>query len=276
MMLLLQLITRLRDEDNHSGALRLANRAVKRFPDDPRPWRARGALLHSLGQFRRAVGDLECGRRLGPLAFTEQFVLADSYRQWGRRRRALQAGRRLLAHPDCPIPILAKLATHFGLLVDYAEALAACERIVEAAPTAHPAWFGIGYYRARLGFSAAQIVPFVEKAHDLDPALSTYSANLALLYWGIGDDGRAREIVDRVEPPSLRCPCLVSAVVESLEERGEQAIAERWRTWRDLLAERCIEAGVDFEARSRAGCCAALPIERTPCSGRESDHEPRG
>ncbi|WP_145258409.1 hypothetical protein [Planctomycetes bacterium Pan216] len=247
--------------DDPTAGLSLINEAIESFSWDPRPWEVRGGMHQQLGEIGLAINDLEFASSLGPLSPSAQLALADCYRRRGENHLCARIARQLACDPNCTTRFLSQISCLLGLVGDFSTALAVCERIIEERPCAHPAWFGIGYYRARLEFSPKQILPFVARAHELNSAHAVYKTNLALLRIASGDEREGWAILEEMDSVELRCPSLLQAVQAECARVGNATEAMRWRAQANELANGAHGTGAP-QCRRR-NCCLALPTAFT-------------
>lgn len=165
------------DLDN---ARSLCLRACLAYPDSGPLWQLAGLVDWFLGDTAACVDALERAALLIPLQPLAQLCLASAYALQGKRELARFVYDHLIELPEFPIPLLPELARGLGSLGEDAAALAVCERLVELRPSYHPAWFGVAFYRLRLGHAVEDALQYLEQAHHLAPQARTYRLNLAV------------------------------------------------------------------------------------------------
>ncbi len=250
----------LQDSDLNA-AFRLLDHAVDQFPSDPRGWQMRGCAKHQCGECFGAIADLETANSLGLLCPAASLALADCYRRGGDEDRCCQLACRLVHDSDTSIKSLAQAACILGSISEYSTALSACERILGEFPEIHQAWFGLGYYRARLDFKCSQIFPFVAHALTLDPHNSLYAANVGLLSLAVNHHVDGWSILDEIEPESISCPNLLRLIAQLYRQDDQLSLSRRWQSQLEKSSggsERSTSPCQHHTHHERM-CCVALP-----------------
>lgn len=247
-------------------SLALLDEAVEQYPWDHRPWQLRGGVRQMAGEFSEAIRDLERARSLGQLCSSAQLSLADCYRRAGYPDRATATARLLASNDDVPANVLSRICCLFGLLGEYSDALELCERIVAEREDFHSAWFGIAYYRARLEFSSSQILPFLERAWELDPTSHLYGANVGLLRIDTANVASGLRTLSQLHKRSIRCPSLLRLLVRTVTVHGGDA--DEWREWIAELEEETGRSILNSEGADPCPCCVCLP-PRVPTAREE-------
>lgn len=193
-------------EGNFAQAMRCCKRGLSRAPDCGRLWEMAGIIFWSLDKRRRAIAALERATTLAPLGALGQCTLADAYALQGKRTLARTIYAFLAEPGRCPVDFLPRLATGLGRLGDNRLALAVCEELIKRQPSHHAAWFGVAYYRRRLGCPADQVLAPLEMAYLIAPACLTYRINLACLLLQQGNLPAARGLLQGISPDQVHCP----------------------------------------------------------------------
>lgn len=242
-------------------AFRLLDHAVDQFPSDPRGWQMRGCVKHQCGECFGAIADLETAKSLGLLCPTASLALADCYRRGGDEDRCCRLACRLVHDSNTSVKSLAQAACILGSISEYSTALSACERIIGEFPETHQAWFGVGFYRARLDFKCSQIFPFIAHALTLDPHNSLYAANVGLLSLAVNHHVDGWSILDELEPSSITCPNLLRLIAQLYLQDDQLKLAKSWQVQLDTIGDRSEQSTTPCQHHShpKGMCCVALP-----------------
>jgi len=242
-------------------AFEVLDGAIDRFADDPRPWQMRGCAKHRFGEYGEAIEDLEVASSLGRLRHSAELTLADCYRLSGEDERCCTQLTTLVHDEECPIKVLARAACMLGGLSEHSTALVVCERILEQQPEAHQAWFGVGFYRARLDFSARQVEPFIAEASRLAENNRLYKANLGLLKLTTSDAAGAWKILDSLDASLVRCPNLMNILACVYDRAGQRKRAKQWRDQMEAMfgCRRFPHNKCQRASEHCRTCCVALP-----------------
>lgn len=242
-------------------AMRILDQAIAEFSNDPRGWQLRGGVHHRMGDTQTAAEDLEQARALGSLCHCATLALIDSHRRNGDTFSAREIAEEMAEDLALPISVLAPLACSLGLLGEFSTALVVCETIVERQHTAHAAYFGIAFYRSRLEFTSRQILPFVQRALELEPSNSVYAANAGLLHLEIGEEEQGWAILDAIPPQAVRCPSIASILCERYQKARRMDFARDWSQRRKELSQQRDAVNSHPTATSNPHCCIALPLQ---------------
>jgi Flp pilus assembly protein TadD len=206
--------------DRPEEAVKLASTGLDRFPDEGQLWRFRGLARHRLQDFRGAGDDLETASLLVPLDPAARRALADCHMRAGEKMLARDLYLHLSADPKCPTELLPAVASGLGGLAEYRAALETCRRLLRRDSSRHEAHFGVAYYLRRLGHPLQAIVTHVSRAHELSPATPLYRITLASLYDQAGRGDEARELLQDLDPATLKCPCCLKRVASLFRGLG--------------------------------------------------------
>lgn len=243
------------------AAFRLLDHAVNQFPSDPRGWQMRGCVKHQCGECFGAIADLETAESLGLLCPAASLALADCYRRGGDEDRCTHLACRLVNNPNSSVKSLAQAACLLGSISEYSTALYACERILGEFPETHQAWFGVGFYRARLDFKCSQIFPFIAHALTLDPENSLYAANVGLLSLAVNHHVDGWSVLDEIEPASIGCPNLLRLIAQLYHQDGQFDLAKLWQNQLHATPGGGEQSPTHCQHRQHHArmCCVALP-----------------
>ena len=225
------------DGGDFSRAAAAAEYGLRANPDHGRLWELHGLALAELGDRDAALRSLERSSVYIPLAPIGQIVLAECYEAADKPELA-HTILTFLAEPDrCPPVLLSRVASGLGKLGAYRDALEVCENLANLRPTYHPAWFGIAFYRRKLGRPAAEIVSPIFTAHQLAPEAMTYRLNLAAVCGDLGWDRPAYEALRGVPAEVVLCPRLVSQFIGIFARSGDRSAVAEYETWLGRMAE---------------------------------------
>jgi len=198
--------------DRLEEAARLASAGLDRHQDEGQLWRLRGIVRHRLQNFRGAGDDLETASLLVPLDPVARRLLADCHMRAGEKELARNLYLHLAADPKCPSELLPAVASGLGGLGEYRAALETCRLLVGRDSNRHEAHFGIAYYLRKTGHPIESIVEHVSRAHTLSPTTPLYRITLASLLDHAGRGDEARELLQDLDPSTLKCPCCVRRI----------------------------------------------------------------
>lgn len=206
-------------------------------PDHPGLNEVVGLAEYDLENFGPAVHYLETASLHGPLGPAAQLALADCYHRFGQVWSAA-AIYDFLAEPGrCPTPLLPAVAKGLGFLGDYSAALGICLRLTALRPNFHPAWYGVAFYRMRLGRSAADAIPALRAAHELAPHAVPYRVLLAGLLAEGGRPQEAHTLVAEVPVEAFGCRCLCRTLAAAAAAAGDDARAAAFLARAEDLTE---------------------------------------
>lgn len=163
-----------------SQARDLCQRGIEVYPESGRLWELLGVVAWFQGDTTPCLNALERASVFVPLQPLAQLALASAYALVDKPDLARTVYSHLATSPEFPVPLLPQLAAGLGRLREDAAALMVCERLVELRPAYHPAWFGVAFYRQRLGEPIENVLASLEQAHRLAPNARTYRLNLAV------------------------------------------------------------------------------------------------
>jgi Flp pilus assembly protein TadD len=191
------------------------------YPDDGRLWEVRGLSHWMRGDLASALRALETASVLVPLDPLAQLALAAAYAWADKPDLARTVYRHLAGLPGFPVPLLPRLAAGLGRVGEYAAALLVCEEIVEVRPDYHPAWFGIAFYRRKLGRSVGDAIAPLARAATLAPDEDVYRLNLAGCHAQAGDFPAAYRVAATVDVASIRCPNWLRLMLPVFDAAGD-------------------------------------------------------
>lgn len=210
-------------------ALAAARRGIAHYPDDCQLWQVRGTALRQLGRHRAAVRALETATTLGPLNPFTRCALADSYAAIGRTTLARDIYELIASEEGCPAEALPLLARGLGRVGANAQALGLCRRLIKSNPQNHRAWFGAGFYAARMGRDPRQVIRYVRRAHQLAPKVDAYRINVGVLEAVLGREGDCEMTLRGLSSRSLLSPDVLRGLVHTLRANGLAGLAARWQ-----------------------------------------------
>ncbi|WP_020470104.1 tetratricopeptide repeat protein [Zavarzinella formosa] len=138
-------------EDDFPETIRVCHRGLDQHPDTGRLWEILGLAHWMRGEIQAALSPLETASLYVPLQPLAQLALAAAYAWANKPDLARTVYKHLADCPGFPVPLMPRLAAGLGRIGENEAALLVCEKLVELRPDYHPAWFGIAFYRRRLG-----------------------------------------------------------------------------------------------------------------------------
>ncbi|MBY0526131.1 MAG: tetratricopeptide repeat protein [Gemmataceae bacterium] len=208
-------------EQKYVEAETYARQWLGQYPDNGRLWQLYGMALWVRKEVSAALEALETATTLVPLIPLAQRALADCYAKTRKGDLATLIYRHLLETGRCPTGLLPCVAAALNALGQHELALNACETLAERDPSYHQAYFGIAYYRARLGASLDELVAPLAMATDLAPQHMHYRINLAFVWAAKGDFDRAHELLQPVVLERIQLPCWLLRMRTIFERVGD-------------------------------------------------------
>lgn len=231
------------DTGDFPRAAAVAQYGLLAAPDAGRLWEVRGLALFAMNDFPAAATALERATGLTPLAPLAQVALADCYARLGKPDLA-RTILVFLAEPGRgPEPILPRVAAGLGRIGEYATALGVCERLTGVRPGYHPAWFGVAFYRQKLGYPAAELVDPLFAAVQLAPDKLTYRLNLATVCDDLGWYPMAYGVVREVPAERVLCPRVVAKLIRVFAHVGDAGRVAEYEAWLARMADSDPRAG---------------------------------
>ena len=181
-----------------SQARDLCQRGIEVYPESGRLWELVGVVAWFQGDTAPCLHALERASMLVPLQPLAQLALASAYALVDKPDLARTVYSHLATAPEFPVPLLPQLAAGLGRLRENAAALLVCERLIDLRPTYHPAWFGVAFYRQRLGEPIENVLAPLEQAHRLAPNARTYRLNLAACLARLNRFAEAFSFIDEI------------------------------------------------------------------------------
>ncbi len=182
-----------------------AQLALEQWPNSGLIWQVRGLIHRRRSEFVAAREALETAMSLVPLGPAGRCALADSYVALGQHDLARTLYGDLADDPQCPTGLLAPVAAGLGNVGQPAEALKVCRILIHRDPDRHDALFGIAYYLRCLGHPVAEVIPPIQRAHQLAPDSLLYRVTLALLLGQEDRHDEAEPLLDGLDPERLGC-----------------------------------------------------------------------
>ena len=208
---------------------RLAGEAVESDPDNGELWEMCGLLRQRSGDHAGACEALEMASMLVPMGHAPQCSLADCYARTGKTELAHEMYRHLADDPRCPTFLLPAVASGLGTLGDHTGALGVCHAWSSREPGCHEALFGTAYYQRRLGASLAEVIPVMERAHELAPDRAVYRIVLASLYGRVDRWDEAYDLLRGIPAGEVSCPCCIRRVMAIFWRSGDLSRFEDFR-----------------------------------------------
>lgn len=208
---------------DYAECAHLAQTALDQFPDDGLLWQLQGTAAWYFGDHARARQTLETASTLSPLQHLARCALAGAYAKTGDAALARDLFVSLLQDDRCPTLLLPKVATGLGCLGEHWFALQVCRKLARLQPSHHPAFFGLAYYMARLGYPGECYLRHLVRAHHLAPEMLPYRLNLAAVLTELGRAEHAQRLVRDLSPTQLSCPCQLQRLLAVYEAVGDEA-----------------------------------------------------
>jgi Flp pilus assembly protein TadD len=215
-------------------AAELAARGLEADPDCGRLWLVRAEAEFRLANFDVARRAFEHAALLVPLDGRRQCLLADCYAHVGDVAHAQATLAFLADDPDCDPSVLPLVAAGYGQLGDCQRALTVCRMAAERQPADAAPFFGACYYLRRLGYQAAAIVPWAERAFELEPDMPLYRTTLALLLAESGKRDEAYELLREQPLDGCGCPSRLRRMMALFQAVGDHA---RWQACSNQLRQ---------------------------------------
>ncbi|MGL4465145.1 MAG: hypothetical protein ACRC1K_23570 [Planctomycetia bacterium] len=124
-----------------------------------------------------------------------------------------------------PLAVLPKIAAGLGGLGEDEAALAVCQRLVDTAPRHHAGWFGVAFYRRRIGYPLAEVIDSLQAAVALAPWNESYRINLAACLAQLSRFDEAFAHVHNVRVADVECRCWLAALAPIFHANGD---VDRW------------------------------------------------
>ncbi|WZO99839.1 hypothetical protein EP7_001453 [Isosphaeraceae bacterium EP7] len=212
---------------------RLAGEAVEAEPDNGELWEMRGLLRQRSGDHAGACEALEMASMLVPMGHAPQCALADCYAKTGKTDLAHDMYQHLAGDPRCPTFLLPAVASGLGTLGDLTGALGVCQTWSDREPSCHEALFGTAYYMRRLGASPADVIPVMERSHELAPDRAVYRIVLASLYGRLERWDDAYDLLRDIPTGEVSCTCCIRRVMAIFWRSGDLCRYEDFRAHLD-------------------------------------------
>lgn len=223
---------------SEDGAIPPAKLAAIRKSINPRGgdgWRALGLAYLGAGHFADALDALTTAARLGALDGLATVAMADCQSQLGERRQARATLRRACRRSDLDAELLPNIARELGTRGEFGLALEVCEALAERVPTSGDAWFGIAFYRDRMGAEPVHLVGPLRRAHFHCPSCWLARLNLAAVLARLGQWNEAGVLVDPVDPAMLSQPCWLHRIADIARRVRNTALASAcWQRLAEL------------------------------------------
>jgi tetratricopeptide (TPR) repeat protein len=214
----------------HRGELaragELAERALRKFPDEGALWQLDGLVRRDQGDFDGARSALETASLLVPLNPDSECALAQCYAKAGQTGLARDLYRHLAQSGRSPTPLLPAIASGLGSVGDNESALEVCRELSRREPTHHEAFFGMAFYMRKLRYPVAMVMPVVTRAHELAPRSIPYRVLLASLLASIGEYQQASDLLRDIPPDSVHCRCCLRRMMTIFHLAGEHTLAD--------------------------------------------------
>lgn len=207
----------------------LAEKGLRRHPDDGELWQLLGIIAWQIKDFDEARNALETATCLTPLAAISQIALADVYSRDGFPESARAIYMHLADSNPCPVSLLAQVAQGLGRLRAFAYAFAVCQRIIGMRPGHHAAHFGAAYYLGCLGRPVGEYLSYLETALELSPDTTSYRVSLAGAYVRLGRNLEAATVAGSVDPDTVCCRNARNCIAHAFESIGNEQRAADWR-----------------------------------------------
>jgi hypothetical protein len=137
--------------------------------------------------------------------------------------------------------LMPTVAAGLGVLQEYRLALEVCCQLSERQPDHHAAYFGVAYYRARLGGPAAAVLAPLAMAYDLAPHVLRYRLNLAFVLAEVGRRDDAYALLRHIAVDMIRCPCGLRRALDIFAWAGDCANAQACQ----VLLQRACRSGTN-------------------------------
>lgn len=208
----------------------IAEKGLRRHPDDGELWQLLGIIAWQIKDFDTARNALETATCLTPLTAISQLALADVYLRDGYPESARAIYMHLADSDPCSISLLAQVAQGLGRLRAFAYAFAVCQRIIDQRPDHHAAHFGAAYYLGCLGRPVGEYLSYLRSAFELAPATISYRVSLARAYTRLGRNQDAADVARPIDPAAVGCRNARNCIAHAFETTGDVQRAADWRT----------------------------------------------
>ena len=224
------------EEAYDSGDMGLVVRIAQQFladdknVDDGLAWELLGLAQHQLSDFESSVSSLEHASLLIPLSSLSRLGLAYGYGQIGKQELSRDLLLTLIKDSNVPNELLLQVATALDAVKQPVLAMKACRRAVERDPQLSQAYYDMGYYAKRSGYSPKVVESLVRRAISLDPQCVCFRIGLVAL---LLQHDRPQEALDHVRDltacqiDSISCSKCLQRVAELYASVKDQQRVER-------------------------------------------------
>jgi len=211
------------DEGQLPAAESAVDSLLSAHPEFGPAWCLKGEIRRRLEDAKGCIEALEAASVRMELPAEIQLRLAECYAAAGRSDLARWLMRDVPAKPDATDCIVLKTACALGRMGDNDQALELCRHVYDRAPDRHEAAFGIAYYMHRTGKEAAEVLPYLQTAHELDPKNTMYRVSLALCLNRLGRCDEAYRMASNVDVSRVEWPHCLTRLLEIYAGAGDQS-----------------------------------------------------
>lgn len=177
---------------------------IKNAPDNPALYVKRGKTFRENKGYDEAIVDFTYAIQLDSTQVDYYHLLADTYMEYFKSRKALQVIKQAAELFPDHIPTLIKLSEYYHILKQYEESMKTIDQVLKRDPQNAMAYLMFGMNFKEQGDTVRAINSF-QKAVEFDAELIDAWINLGQLYESLGDPLAARyfENAVRVAPRNI-------------------------------------------------------------------------